>query len=79
MLPIQLEMALAALGWGTRNLSAASKVSLDTIGRFKRGEALKEVTISTMRKTLEEAGIIFIDENGEGPGVRLTKDKFHKS
>jgi hypothetical protein len=28
-----------------------------------------------MRTALEAAGIIFIEENGEGPGVRLRKMK----
>jgi hypothetical protein len=26
-----------------------------------------------MRSSLEDAGIIFVEENGEGPGVRLRK------
>jgi hypothetical protein len=26
-----------------------------------------------IRAALEEAGVIFIDENGEGPGVRVRK------
>jgi hypothetical protein len=28
-----------------------------------------------MRRALESAGVIFVDENGEGPGVRLRKGK----
>lgn len=68
-------MALAALGWGTRDLATAAKVSLDTIGRFKRGEPVKERTVEAMRSAIEAAGIAFIDR-GEvsvqgGPGVRL--------
>jgi hypothetical protein len=27
-----------------------------------------------MKSALETAGVIFIDENGEGPGVRLRKE-----
>ena len=30
-------------------------------------------TVAALRKALETAGIIFIDENGGGPGVRLRK------
>ena len=29
--------------------------------------------LAAIKRTLEEAGIIFIAENGEGPGVRLKK------
>jgi hypothetical protein len=28
-----------------------------------------------MRRALEAAGVVFVDENGHGPGVRLTKGK----
>lgn len=75
MVPIQLDMALAAVGWGTRDLAAEAKVSLDTIARFKRGEQIKDRTLEAMRCALEAAGVIFIAENGEGPGVRLKKDR----
>ena len=30
-------------------------------------------TIDTIRVALESAGVIFVEENGEGPGVRLRK------
>jgi hypothetical protein len=28
-----------------------------------------------LKEALEAAGVIFIDKNGEGPGVRLRKDR----
>jgi hypothetical protein len=58
---------------GVRDLAAAAKVSVDTVARFERGEELKERTIAALQSTLELAGIIFIEENGGGPGVRLRK------
>jgi DNA-binding Xre family transcriptional regulator len=73
MLPIQLDMALAALGWGTRDLAARAAVSLDTIARFKRGETLRDRTVAAIKATLEASGVEFIPENGGGPGVRLRK------
>jgi len=33
----------------------------------------------SVRRALEAAGVIFIDENGEGPGVRLRKRSKEKS
>lgn len=71
MVPVQLEMALAALGWGTRDLSREAGVSLDTIARFKRGETLRPSTAQTIRSALEGAGVVFVEPNGMGPGVRL--------
>jgi transcriptional regulator with XRE-family HTH domain len=70
---IQCRMARAALGIGVRELAATAKVSVDTVARFERGEALKERTVDALQAALENAGIKFIDENGGGPGVRLRK------
>jgi transcriptional regulator with XRE-family HTH domain len=72
MLPVQLEMALSALGWGTRDLAAAAQVSLDTIARFKRGEELKGRTVDAMQRALEAAGVVFTDTIGTN-GVELAK------
>lgn len=74
MLAVQSKMARAALGWGVRDLAAAAKVSPDTIARLERGETLYPRTIDAIRTALEAAGVLFIAENGEGPGVRLRKD-----
>lgn len=67
-------MALAAVGWGTRDLATKAKVSLDTIARFKRGERIKDRTLDAIRAALEAAGVEFIGENGGGAGVRLKKE-----
>ena len=66
-------MARTALGMGVRDLASAAGVSPDTVARLERGEVLKERTISALRSALEAAGVIFIEQNGEGPGVRLRK------
>jgi transcriptional regulator with XRE-family HTH domain len=73
LLPVQCQMARAALGWGVRDLAAAAKVGVDTVTRFERGDALKERTVEAIQRALEDAGIEFIPENGGGPGARLRK------
>jgi transcriptional regulator with XRE-family HTH domain len=73
ILPVQSKMARAALGIGVRELAALAKVAPATISRFEAGEELKERTVEAIRRALEEAGVIFINKNGEGPGVRLRK------
>jgi transcriptional regulator with XRE-family HTH domain len=78
-MPVQCRMARAALGLGVRELAAAAKVSVDTVARFERGDELKERTIEALQRTLEAAGVEFIDENGGGPGVRLRKRQPKKS
>ncbi len=66
-------MGRAALNWSIRDLARASKVSIDTVARFERGDELKERTVDAISYALEAAGVEFIDENGGGPGVRLRK------
>ena len=73
MLPIQCRMARAALGLGVLDLANLAQVSTNTIVRFERGEPLKQSTIDHLRLVLENAGVVFIAENGDGPGVRLKK------
>ena len=64
-------MARAGLGLGVRELAEQAKVSTNTISRLERGEDLYPRTIEAIRAALEAAGIVFIEENGGGPGVRL--------
>lgn len=64
-------MARVALNLGVRDLAALAKVAPGTISRFEAGEELKERTVDAIRAALESAGVIFIDQNGNGPGVRL--------
>jgi transcriptional regulator with XRE-family HTH domain len=79
MLAVQCKMARVALGIGVRDLAELAKVSPDTIARLERGEELRQRTIDTIRAALEAAGVIFIAENGDGPGVRLQHSRLQKS
>lgn len=71
--PAQCKMARAGLGMGIRELAERAQVSTNTVSRFETGEELKSRTVAALQAALEAAGVIFIDENGEGPGVRLRK------
>ena len=73
MTPAQCKMARAGLGMGVRDLASAAKVSTNTVTRFEAGEELRERTIEALEAALEAAGVIFVAENGDGPGVRLRK------
>lgn len=66
-------MARAALDLTVRKLADMTGVSHDTIVRFERGDKLKASTVDAIQVTLENAGVIFIAENGGGLGVRLKK------
>jgi transcriptional regulator with XRE-family HTH domain len=68
-------MAFAALNWSTQDLAAKAGVRVNTVNRFEAGQNARLSSMDKMRATLEAAGVIFVEENGEGPGVRLKKQR----
>jgi predicted transcriptional regulator len=72
--PAQIRAARALLDWSREILSEHSGVPMRTLARVESGETEpRDTTAIAIRKTLEKAGILFIQENGGGPGVRLRK------
>jgi transcriptional regulator with XRE-family HTH domain len=66
----------ALLGWSQSDLATHAKVSGKTIWDFKTGKRdVRATTIEKLSAALEKAGIVFILENGGGPGLRLRKRK----
>ena len=72
---VQSKMARMATGLGVREIAKGAGVSTDTVARLERGELLRDSTNLAIQRAYEAGGAIFIDENGEGPGVRLRKDR----
>ena len=70
----QCKMARVAVGLGVRDLAAHAGVAQATVSRLERGEELKPATIAAIRAALEAAGVVFLPENGNGPGVALKKE-----
>jgi ribosome-binding protein aMBF1 (putative translation factor) len=67
-------MARAALGWSIATLAEHSFISVSTIKRLESEDGLNKATeanLKLIRTTLEEAGIEFVGNATEGPGVRL--------
>ncbi len=73
MIAVQCKMARVAVGLGVRELASAAGVSTDTVARLERGEVLRPTTLAIIQAALEAAGVVFIDQNGGGPGVRLVQ------
>jgi hypothetical protein len=72
----QIRAARALLRWNATDLARASAVGLTTIRRAELREGETSMTTANdlaIRRALEGAGVEFIDENGGGPGVRLTQ------
>ncbi len=72
----QIRAARALVRWSAQNLADKSGVSWKTIQRMESQDGVPSATarnIEKIQNTLEDAGVIFIDEDEEGPGVRLRK------
>ena len=75
ILGVQIRAARGLLGWSQSDLAKASGLALSTIKRMEgSGEGIRGTAqnVWKLRCCLEEGGVIFIDENGGGPGVRLS-------
>lgn len=60
------------LDWKQTDLAAAAGLSEMSVKNVEKGQKDSRMsTIQSIRSALESAGIIFIDQNGNGPGVRL--------
>ncbi|WP_424140744.1 helix-turn-helix domain-containing protein [Roseomonas chloroacetimidivorans] len=72
MTPDLCRQARELLGWSRTDLAIQAHVSSGTVknleeARFRPSPA----TCSAIRAAFEAAGVIFLEENGEEPGVRL--------
>jgi transcriptional regulator with XRE-family HTH domain len=71
--PAQSRAARALVNISTRTLAALTGLSLSTINNFECGKApLTSYTRATIREHLERQGVIFLEEHGQGVGVKLT-------
>jgi transcriptional regulator with XRE-family HTH domain len=74
--PQQVKAARQQLSWSQSDLAGHVGVSAATIWAFESGRAhYSTLDLNHVRAALESAGVIFVEENGEGPGVRLRKGK----
>jgi transcriptional regulator with XRE-family HTH domain len=71
----QLRAARGLLGWSQTELAERAGLSLPTVKRVEaeKGPRVSEEARLKLQHALELEGIVFIPENGGGPGVRLRK------
>jgi transcriptional regulator with XRE-family HTH domain len=66
-------MARAALNWTVRDLAKATGLHRNTITNIETGRREGDsATLAKLHKVLTRAGIEFLEENGGGPGVRVS-------
>ncbi len=69
----QIRAARAILGWSAVDLAKAASVSVSAVLRAegRNSERVAEGTSGAMRVAMETAGVRFLDDEGDGVGVRL--------
>jgi predicted transcriptional regulator len=74
ILPSQCRAARALIDMDQAELARRAVVPRHVIADFENGSVAPSASnLAAIRAALEAAGVIFVDENGEGPGVRLRK------
>ena len=65
------------MGQSQTDVATMAGLSVPTVKRLESGKGPNVTDDARARlvAALESAGVIFIDENGEGPGVRLRKGR----
>ena len=74
----QIRAARALLGWSQDKLARTAGVGLTTLQRIEQNEGIVKGNFSTalkIQKALEQAGILFTDDEGGEIGVRLQTGK----
>jgi len=75
MSPEQSRAARAWLGWSQTELATRASVSLSTVRDFElRTRTPIANNIAAMRRAIEAAGVILVEENGEPVGIRVAPD-----
>jgi transcriptional regulator with XRE-family HTH domain len=72
MTPSQCRGARGLLGWSQDDLAEASGVSDVTVRNFETEQVTpRQASLREMRTAFESVGVIFVDEDGQGPGVKM--------
>jgi transcriptional regulator with XRE-family HTH domain len=71
----QLRAARGLLNWTVRDLADKAGVHRNTVTRAETDETGHGHAVAQMILTMEGAGVLFVNENGGGPGVRLRKPR----
>jgi transcriptional regulator with XRE-family HTH domain len=74
----QMRAARGLIGWSQSRLAEACGLAVSTIKRMEGADGTFKSSVENVLKVqqaLEGASVIFIDEDEEGPGVRLRKSR----
>lgn len=78
LLADQCRAARALLKWTQTELAKTTNLSPVSVRNFENGGEMRQSNQKLLRLTFENAGIVFIDENGGGAGVRFAEPQTEK-
>lgn len=72
----QIRMARGYLRWSVERLAKEAGIGISTVQRMEGKDGIPAASaknLDAVRRALTGAGVIFLDENGGGAGVRHAK------
>lgn len=74
LMPTQVRGARGMLDWSMLDLAKAAGVSVSTVKRVEDGrvQLVSDGTRLSIRGAFETAGVCFLMDDGNGPGLRLS-------
>lgn len=72
----QIRAARALINWSARELAEKAGVGVATVRRMELADSIPSsntITLNLVQKTLESAGVEFIGDQDNAPGVRLVR------
>ena len=70
--PVQCRAARGLLDWSQQDLADNAGVGIVTVHQLEAGTSQpRRATLDVIRRAFEKAGVVFIEENGGGAGVRF--------
>lgn len=74
MTPAQCRAARALINWPQPQLAEAAGLGLSSVVDFEKDRRkVSNGAVERIKVALEAAGVVFLPENGNGPGVALRK------
>ena len=71
MTSAQYRMARAALGWTARQVANSVDMPKGMSASLLRGDTFPSAITARLRRAFEAEGIVFLEDDGDGPGVRF--------
>jgi transcriptional regulator with XRE-family HTH domain len=70
----QIRAARGLLGWSQTELATAAGLTVNQIKNIERGALDPRASmLATIEEAFRRNGVIFLDRNGGGPGVRFQR------